>query len=166
MNGIKLLVVVVVTAGVYLGCLCGTSSAAEPNDLQPTRIVQEKGPWILLKRGSHCYWMYDARYAHHKVECAGKRIVSGAANIVTGTVETAGEIVVGAGAIVIGTGAEVLDRTGCAVRCIILGPRCRPCFKRHRCPIELPPVEDSNPAPPRIELGEPKPPTLITVRLR
>jgi hypothetical protein len=159
MNGIKLLVVVVVTAGVYLGCLCGTSFAAEPNDLQPTRIVQERGSWILVQRGSCSYWLYDA---HH----AGRKVVRVAANIVTGTVETAGEVVVGAGAFVIGAGAEVLDRTGCAVRCIILGPRRRPCIKRDKRPIVIPPVEDSDLVPPKIELGEPGPPSLLTVRLR
>jgi hypothetical protein len=164
MNGIKFLLVWAVVA--VSGFVCVPCDAAEP--CQPARIVQQKGPWVLVQRGSECYWLYDARDAHCRLHRAGKKIVTGTFNIVGCAVETAGDIVVGTGSIVVGVGTEILDRGDCAVRCL-LRLKCRPCGNKPAAPTldrVKPPVNPEDLKPPKIDIGEPSSSSVWTFLVR
>jgi len=139
-------ILIAAMAVVTAGCVCVPCEGGEP--CPPARVVKVRGPWILVQRGGECCWMYDSCYATRKLHNTGKRVLKDTAKVIGGTVETAGDIVVGAGALVVGTGHEILQRTHCAVKCLVC--------PRHPCK-PAPTV----PKPPEVREEDLKPPTIL-----
>jgi hypothetical protein len=136
----KLILIAVLTV-LTAGCVCIPCEGAELFSSPPARIVQVRGPWVLVERNGECCWLYDSCYATRRLATTGKKVLKDTVNVIGCTVETAGDIVIGAGALVIGTGHEILQRTHCAVKCLI-------------CP-------RPKPKPPEVREEDLKPPTIL-----
>jgi len=136
-----------VLTAVTAGCVCVPCEGAELFASPPARIVKVHGPWMLVQRGGESCWMYDPCYATRKLQDSGKKVLKDTVNVIGCTVETAGDIVVGAGALVVGTGHEILQRTHCAVKCLVCPKRpCKPAPK---------------PRPPEVRKKDLRPPTIL-----
>jgi len=137
----KLILIAVLTV-LTAGCVCIPCEGAEP--CLSARIVQVRGPWVLVERNGECCWLYDSCYATRKLQDSGKQVLKDTVNVIGCTIETAGDVVVGAGALVIGAGHEILQRAHCAVKCLIC-PRLKP---------KLPEIREENLKPPAALIPE------------
>jgi hypothetical protein len=121
---------------VLTGCVCVPCEGAELFSSPPARIVKTHGPWVLVQRGGESCWMYDACFETRRLATTGKKVLKD-------TIDIAGDLVIGAGALVIGTGHEILQRTRCAVKCLVCPRPCKP------------------PAPPEVREEDLRPPTIL-----
>jgi len=141
----KFILIAVLTV---LTAVCIPCEGAELFKSPPARIVKVHGPWVLVQRGGESCWMYDSCYATRKLHNTGKQVLKNTVNVIGCTIETAGDVVVGAGALVVGTGHEILQRTHCAVKCLVCPQRpCKPAPVR--------------PKPPEVKEEDLKPPTIL-----
>jgi hypothetical protein len=132
----KFFLIAVLTA-LTAGCVCITCEGAELFATPPARIVETRGPWVLVQRGGESCWMYDHCYATSKLHSTGKAVLKDTVKLV----EDTGDIVIGAGTVVIGAGHEILQRASCAVKCLVCPRPCKP-----------------SPAPPEVREEDQRPP--------
>ena len=109
----KFLLLAVLT--VLTGCVCVPCEGAELFATPPARIVETRGPWVLVQRGGESCWMYDHCYATSKLHSTGKAVLKDTVKLV----EATGDIVIGAGTVVVGVGHEILQRTHSVVKCLV-----------------------------------------------